>query len=85
MFKILISNGITALFNDTGIDGIDNNSMIGFLINTDGIKELVESIPVSNYYINDFKNSKRKITKQQAFMLYDEIIKNQNMKEKIKK
>ncbi len=76
MFKILIDKEMTAVFNDNGLDNLnhnDNDNMIGFLINRDGIKELIESMPIRKYYINNHGN--REITKEQALFIYDEILK----------
>ena len=76
MYKILIDNGVTYLFIDTGVDGIDTNGMAGFLINNKEIKKLIQSIPISEYYINVPKEiGYRVITKEQALFVYDEIIK----------
>lgn len=76
MYKILIDNGVTYLFIDTGIDGIDTNGMAGFLINNNEIKKIIQSIPVSEYHINVPKEvGYRVITKEQALFVYDEIIK----------
>lgn len=76
MYKILIDNGVTYLFVDTGTHGIDSKGMAGFLINNNEIKKLIQSIPISEYYINIPNETKyRVITKEQALFVYNEIIK----------
>lgn len=76
MYKILIDNGVTYLFVDTGVDGIDTNGMAGFLINNSEIKNIIQSLPISEYRINVPKEvGYRLITKEQALFVYDEIIK----------
>ena len=84
MFKLLIDNGMSGLFKDNGIDGIKNDDMIGFLINEDGIIELINSLPINEYYVNDPKYGYRKITKEQALFLYEQLINNQK-NEQLKK
>ena len=80
MFKLIIDNSISALFNDNGLDTRDNNDIMGFLINDNGIKEIVDSLPISRYYINtrNVETGIKEISKEQAFMVYDEIIKYNN-------
>lgn len=67
MFHIVIDNGATYIHRD------DNNMLMGFLINHDGIKEIVKSLPVSKYYVVITRNNGKseEITEEQAFMLYD--------------
>lgn len=88
MFTVVIKKELTCIFNGVLNDGIDSyrDDMVGFFINSHGIKELIDSIPVGQFYINDLETPYRKVTKEQAFFLYDEILKyideNQNQKKK---
>lgn len=77
MFKILIDNGVTYLFNDKDDEKINDQTLIGTLINTTGIKEIIESINISKYYLETSKE-RREITKEQAMFVYSEIIKANN-------
>lgn len=76
MYKIFIDNGVMYLFVDIGVDGIDTNGMAGFLINNSEIKNIIQSLPISEYRINVPKEvGYRLITEEQALFVYDEIIK----------
>ena len=83
MYKILIDNGMTAVFKDNGLDVLnyeDNDNMIGFLINDNGIKDLIELLPIRKYYGSVKGSGHREITKKQALFIYDEILNNQEDK-----
>lgn len=83
MYKILIQKEKTMVYIDNGTNELsyrDNDKVMGFLINSNGIKELVESIPVSKYYIDTYKTGYKEITKQQALFAYDEILNYQEAK-----
>lgn len=65
MFHIVIDNGTTYLYRDV------DNMLMGFLINHEGVKEIIESLPISKYFVAPPKRELKEITKEQAFMLYD--------------
>lgn len=80
MFQIIIDNSTTYVYRD------DNNMLMGFLINHEGIKEIIESLPVSKYSVVYKQGRTEEISKKQAFMLYDLILDyHKNNKEKRKK
>ena len=83
MYKILIDNGITYLFKDNNNIGINDKDIIGFLINNEYIIELINSLDIKEYYVNTRKIPLpyKKITKEQAIFLYEEIIKANKEKE----
>lgn len=68
MFQIVIDNGATYIHRDK------DNVVMGFLVNQDGIKEIIESLPISKYFVAPTKNKCVEISKEQAFMLYDLIL-----------
>ncbi len=72
MFEIVIANGATFIHRS------DNNMLMGFLINHEGIKEMIELFPVNKYYVEISKGNTEEITKEQAFMLYDLILEGHN-------
>ena len=76
MFKILINNEITAIFLDDGMDGIRTyeDNIIGVLFNQEGIKELIESMPISKYYIESKCTPCKEITRDKALLVYDKLI-----------
>lgn len=73
MFSITIANGATFVYRDGDLKKADGNNLMGFLINQEGIKEIIESLPISKYYAQEGSHN-IEITKEQAFALYDLII-----------
>ena len=80
MFKVIIDNGVTYLFQDDLKDEINNSGMMGFLINREGIKELISSFPIRKYYIST-KKGYMEITKEKAMFAYDKIVEFQKEEE----
>lgn len=83
MYKVVIDKLATGLFLDTGAS-INKESAVGVLINSENIIELIEIIPISEFYQKTEEGPNKKISKSQAFELYSEIIKTQNDSIKIK-
>lgn len=51
MYKVIIDRGETYLFFDKGTDDIDyKKDIMGFLINTENIIDLIKNIPISKYH-----------------------------------
>lgn len=74
MYKALIDKEITWLYdNSTNFESITKD-IIGFLINYNSIKELVSKIPIDQFYVKECDGTIRKITKKQAFYLYDRLL-----------
>ena len=71
MFNISITSSETWIYKD----GCDKASgIMGFLLHREGIKEIINSMPISKYYVEASKGNLEEITKDQAFMLYDMIL-----------
>lgn len=88
MYKAIIDRGETFLFFDRGTDEIDyKNDMMGFLINTENIIELIKNIPISKYYVKEVDGTNKIVTEKQAIWLYEQLIGHQknNQKEPTKK
>lgn len=74
MYKILIESGVTYLFKDNGMDGINNKELLGFLINEEGIIELINNLPIRKYYVNTMESPYKEINKEKAKFLYEQIL-----------
>lgn len=74
MYNAIIDNGETYLCLDTGTEDVYNGIMSGFLINNENIINLMELIPIKQYYVRTNKDLRRKITKEQAYYLYQNLI-----------
>lgn len=83
MYKVVIDKLATGLFLDTGAN-INKESAVGILINSENIIDLIENIPISEFYQKSEEGPNKKISKIQAFELYREIIEAQNDATKIK-
>lgn len=85
MLKVLIDDKVTCLYRDNGIDGINGytDEIIGFFMNTNGIKEIISSIPIRKIYQNN-RGFYEEITMEQAMTYYDEITQNKKEKKLIK-
>lgn len=71
MYKAIIDRGETYLFFDKGTDDIDyKKDIMGFLINTENIIDLIKNIPISQYYVKEIDGSNKLVTKSQAMWLY---------------
>ena len=94
MYIALIENAITTIYEDLGEENFRDNRIVGTLINERGIKEFLEYLPISDYYLDTAgiiqgKRTFTKLTKKQAFYMYNEIFKQfeiekENDKKKIK-
>ena len=80
MYKAVIDKLVTGLFLDTG-SSINKEDAIGILINTENIIDLIQNIPISEFYIKTEEENKV-ISKNEAFELYNEISKVQNVQAK---
>ena len=76
MYKAVIDKLVTGLFLDTGAS-INKEDAIGVLINTENIIDLIQNIPISEFYIKTEEKNKM-ISKTEAFELYNDIILSQN-------
>ena len=74
MYNAIIDNGETYLYLDTGTEDVYDGIMSGFLINNENIINLMELMPIKQYYVRTNKNIKRKITKEQANYKYQKLI-----------
>ena len=78
MYKVIIDRGETYLFFDKGTDDIDyKKDIMGFLINTENIIDLIKNIPISKYYVKDLDGSNKLVTESQAMWLYEQLIEHQ--------
>ena len=83
MYNAIIDGGTTFLFLDNGSDDVYKGEMSGFLINNDNIINLMENIPIKQYYVSPPKGNISKISKEQAYYLYQQVIDYNNNKEKL--
>lgn len=74
MYKILITKEVTSVYNDNNKDGIDNKDMVGLLINKEGIRDIIDLLPIRQYYINIGTEKEKLITKEEALIAYDVMI-----------
>lgn len=83
MYKLLIDRGETYLFFDRGTDEIDyKKDIMGFLINTENIMDLIKNIPISKYYVKDVDDKEKLVTEKQAIWLYEQLIEHQKSDKK---
>lgn len=81
MYKIIIDRGETYLFVDNGTEEInEKKDLIGFLVNTENIIDLIKNLPVSKYYVKDLDGSNKSVSENQAIWLYQQLIGLQNSK-----
>jgi hypothetical protein len=80
MYKILIENNNTILYVDNGTQGLNNDYIIGSLLNRQGIVELIQSLPISEYYI-DLNGEVMSLSIEQVLYAYDRIL---NQKDEVK-
>lgn len=83
MYNAIIDSGTTFLFLDNGSDDVYKGEMSGFLINNDNIINLMDLLPIKQYYVSPPKENIRKISKEQAYYLYQQVIDYNNNKQGI--
>ncbi len=81
MYKIMIENTMTLLYKDTGEEGVQNSNLIGSFLNVKGIVELIQSLPISEYYIN-LNGTVMKLEIEQVLYAYDRILDTKEKEEK---
>ena len=62
MYKVVIDKLATGLFLDTGAN-INKESAVGILINSENIMDLIENIPVSEFYQKSEEGPNKKFLK----------------------
>ena len=72
MYNIVIENTLTLLLKDDGKD-ISNSSVMGTLLNQEGIKELISQLPIKNKYIN-LNGAIMKLNDEQVEVAYNRIL-----------
>ena len=83
MYKAIIDRGVTFLFFDRGTDERDDkNDIMGFLINTENIIDLIKNIPISKYYVKELSGKEKLVTESQAIWLYEQLIEHQKIDQK---
>ncbi|MDD3453643.1 MAG: hypothetical protein PHN42_05185 [Bacilli bacterium] len=83
MYKIIIGGGETFLFVDNGTDEInEKQDLLGFLVNTENIIDLIKTLPISKYYVRESNRREKykQVTEKQAMWLYQQLIDLQNEK-----
>lgn len=99
MYNAVIDNGSTYLFLDNGSEDVYSGDMSGFLINNNNIINLMEALPIKQYYLrtkdrrlsSDLDNKKDQsyflamISKEQAYYLYQQLIDYNSQKENLNK
>lgn len=86
MYNITISSSATFIYRDSDNNNKDSSNLMGFLLHQEGIKEMIEALPISKYYVQITQGNSEEISKEQAFMLYDLILEyHKNNKEEIAK
>lgn len=82
MYNAIIDGSVTYLYLDEENKEVYDCEMSGFLINNENIINLMESIPVKQYYARTRQsdNPRIKITKEQAYYLYQCVIDYNNNK-----
>lgn len=81
MYKIMIENSMTLLYKDTKEEGVQNSNLIGSFLNVKGIVELIQSLPISEYYIN-LNGTVMKLEIEQVLYAYDRILDTKEKEEK---
>ena len=81
MYKIMIENTMTLLYKDTKEEGVQNSNLIGSFLNVKGIVELIQSLPISEYYIN-LNGTVMKLEIEQVLYAYDRILDTKEKEEK---
>lgn len=80
MYNAIIDNGSTYLYLDNGSEDVYKGDMSGFLINNYNIINLMESLPIKQYYLRTKEDIRTKISKEQAYYLYQQLIDYNNNK-----
>ncbi len=83
MYNAVIDNGCTYLFLDNGNDDVYSGIMSGFLINNSNIINLMEALPIKQYYLVKKEDIRTKISKEQAYYLYQQLIHYNNNKKSL--
>ncbi len=81
MYNAVIDNGSTYLFLDNGNDDVYSGDISGFLINNNNIINLMDALPIKQYYLRTKEDIRTKISKEQAYYLYQQLIDYNNKKE----
>lgn len=81
MYNAVIDNGSTFLFLDNDNEDVYSGDMSGFLINNRNIISLMEALPIKQYYLRTKEDIRTKISKEQAYYLYQQLIDYNNKKE----
>jgi hypothetical protein len=87
MYKVLIENSMTIIYEDLGEENFKDNRIVGTLINEPGIKEFLELLPINEYILDTSgivlgKKTYTTLNKKQAFYMYNEIFKLQEKEKK---
>ena len=78
MYNILIDGGISYIMKDTNSFEFEPKNMLGFFINNKEIIDIINNLPIKNFYINSIDGYFEKITKEKAFLIYNKIIDSHN-------
>lgn len=81
MYNVVIDNGSTYLFLDNGNDDAYSGDISGLLINNNNIINLMDTLPIKQYYLRTKEDIRTKISKEQAYYLYQQLIDYNNKKE----
>lgn len=73
MYNAIIDKGATFLLLDNGSPNVYDGDMSGFLINNSNIINLMNALPIRQYYAWT-KEEPIKISKEQAKHLYQQLI-----------
>lgn len=74
MYNAIIENGVTYLYLDVENKDLYDGIMSGFLINNSNIINLMKSLPVKQYYLRTKEDIRTKISEEQAYYLYQQLI-----------
>ena len=72
MYKLFIHNGSSFLYKDNGEDGLDDKDMLAFFINTDGILDVIERLPIRKFYANTGRE-RIELTRENVIDLFTRI------------
>ena len=64
MYNAVIDNGSTYLFLDNGNNDVYSGDISGFLINNNNIINLMDVLPIKQYYLRTKEDVRTKISKE---------------------
>jgi len=77
-YKVLIETTTTTVYEDNNQENLSDNRVVGTLLNNSMIKEFLNNIPITEYYIKTdelplYESNITKLDKKKAYYILDRI------------